>query len=1357
MNPGLVRAGPAVGKEAGGRWGPEDRGRKGQEALRAKQYASCAADQGSSRAKHSPDLNSCLEDCRDVHFGYAVPVLPLEDEEDSVGDPLAQLVLDGDAELSAEAVAYLLAHHPQLRTDEEEDYEDGISEEEVPRGGLPQHLKRDPEAWKRRGSLGTDSRSDSSESGGNSPPPAPAPHRGMASAAAPEMPSPANPTVTRRKFSADSAVAAKEAGGKMSNGPKRRSSESDKAVPGAASPGSATAPGEEEDVAAIAKQISDHAEAIYRAWKARGLGPSEILGCKPGEAVEASFSAAVIGPTSPVSPGGSGGPSFVGAAVQRPVEPRSSPGPGPAPVRRRSEPNQSPTLTNLPSPVPTPPPSVGMLLDDASGLERLVSDFVVEDKARQRQRKKELPSSIQSALQKFERKNSAPILMGTTSSPSSTSSPITQPQQQPQNPPSPAPSSTHGPAILQPKPILTQTSPTQQPRNEPQQPSGTTTWPLKVRGAKPGPEPGKKEDVLANKFPAATAPPEASPTSPTPHNVSNTAAKYATMPARKVTGVGVRVGNDEQRRLADVVDREEERLIQALRTGVVLAPEDDVVDQRAPVVREEVRATQNATPAVVTSQLGGSPGRAPAEGVNRFSPRKATTTGPVQQVSQKTVEVKKEVVTTVGPPPIRAKPEDIAPKPNLAMANGSRETMSGLSLVDYAKARYKAAQARLDDARQQGPATKETQSLVSVSETRNRFEKAVNSNWSQQPWTPPTSTDVFLRRKAARGIGSAIGEVVPHPELTSQQKQHIRERSGANQASWNQGAAGGAAGAGGAGANPVRPFLTRGSVAERVLIFEKCPSSELLEKRKAPSVAAITASLQARTQTYEKDGSHLSNGNVGAAAPGAGSLLLRGSPATNAASPSPLHPSSPHPGAGTPHHASSTAPPPPPPQLSTLRRQTKAAAARNSHLIPRFHFPNGRPLSPQQVESALQRVSAAFQGLPGRRASRNNFGAIAQACDCPVYWKVPIFLAAGGEKTGTVSAESFLEFWRRVLMSCHDEASRFVFLLSRFNNPGGRNWLCAEDFYPLIQDVVDTHPGLTFLKEASEFHSRYVHTVVARIFYCVNRTWSGRITAKELRKSQLLVTLRRLQDEEDINRITDFFSYEHFYVIYCKFWELDTDHDLLIDRRDLARHNDHALSSRIIERIFSGAVTRDRRGAGNSVAGGEPSREDKMTYSEFVWFLLSEEDKTHPTAIEYWFRCMDLDGDGYLSMYELEYFYEEQLQRMEAIGIETLPFEDCLCQMLDMIHPKVPGKVSLSDLKKCKMTPIFFDTFFNLEKYLDHEQRDPFASSSAQREHDGEGRELSDWDRFAADEYELLVAEEGGSEPQDELLLDEGM
>lgn len=89
----------------------------------------------------------------------------------------------------------------------------------------------------------------------------------------------------------------------------------------------------------------------------------------------------------------------------------------------------------------------------------------------------------------------------------------------------------------------------------------------------------------------------------------------------------------------------------------------------------------------------------------------------------------------------------------------------------------------------------------------------------------------------------------------------------------------------------------------------------------------------------------------------------------------------------------------------------------------------------------------------------------------------------------------------------------------------------------------------------------------------------------------------------------------------------------------------------MIDRIFSGSVTR-----------GPVIKYGKMTYTEFVWFLISEEDKHHPRAIEYWFRCMDLDGDGFLSMYELEWFYSEQAKRLEAMGIEALPFNDTLCQ-----------------------------------------------------------------------------------------------
>ncbi|XP_019063213.1 serine/threonine-protein phosphatase 2A regulatory subunit B'' subunit alpha isoform X2 [Fukomys damarensis] len=393
--------------------------------------------------------------------------------------------------------------------------------------------------------------------------------------------------------------------------------------------------------------------------------------------------------------------------------------------------------------------------------------------------------------------------------------------------------------------------------------------------------------------------------------------------------------------------------------------------------------------------------------------------------------------------------------------------------------------------------------------------------------------------------------------------------------------------------------------------------------------------------------------------------------------------------------------------------------------IPRFYFPEGLPDTCSNHEQTLSRIETAFMDIEDQKADICEMGKIAKICGCPLYWKAPMFRAAGGEKTGFVSAQSFIATWRRLLNNHHDDASKFICLLAK---PGCSS-VEQEDFVPLLQDVVDTHPGLTFLKDAPEFHSRYITTVIQRIFYTVNRSWSGKITSTEIRKSNFLQTLALLEEEEDINQITDYFSYEHFYVIYCKFWELDGDHDLYISQADLSRYNDQASSNRIIERIFSGAVTR----------GKTVQKEGRMSYADFVWFLISEEDKRNPTSIEYWFRCMDVDGDGVLSMYELEYFYEEQCERMEAMGIEPLPFHDLLCQMLDLVKPTCDGKITLRDLKRCRMAHIFYDTFFNLEKYLDHEQRDPFA---IQKDVENDGPEPSDWDRFAAEEYETLVAEE---------------
>lgn len=78
--------------------------------------------------------------------------------------------------------------------------------------------------------------------------------------------------------------------------------------------------------------------------------------------------------------------------------------------------------------------------------------------------------------------------------------------------------------------------------------------------------------------------------------------------------------------------------------------------------------------------------------------------------------------------------------------------------------------------------------------------------------------------------------------------------------------------------------------------------------------------------------------------------------------------------------------------------------------------------------------------------------------------------------------------------------------------------------------------------------------------------------------------------------------------------------------------------------------------------------------------MLSEEDKTSPNALRYWFTCCDLDGDKKLSPEEMRYFYRNQIHRITSLGQESINFEDVLCQMMDMVHPEDTNAITIYDL-----------------------------------------------------------------------------
>ena len=82
----------------------------------------------------------------------------------------------------------------------------------------------------------------------------------------------------------------------------------------------------------------------------------------------------------------------------------------------------------------------------------------------------------------------------------------------------------------------------------------------------------------------------------------------------------------------------------------------------------------------------------------------------------------------------------------------------------------------------------------------------------------------------------------------------------------------------------------------------------------------------------------------------------------------------------------------------------------------------------------------------------------------------------------------------------------------------------------------------------------------------MNLSRTGKISLREVRRSALVEEFMHVDEETDINRVSEFFSYEHFYVLYCRFFELDADKDSKLSREDLLRYSEHSLSETIVDR-----------------------------------------------------------------------------------------------------------------------------------------------------------------------------------------------
>lgn len=80
----------------------------------------------------------------------------------------------------------------------------------------------------------------------------------------------------------------------------------------------------------------------------------------------------------------------------------------------------------------------------------------------------------------------------------------------------------------------------------------------------------------------------------------------------------------------------------------------------------------------------------------------------------------------------------------------------------------------------------------------------------------------------------------------------------------------------------------------------------------------------------------------------------------------------------------------------------------------------------------------------------------------------------------------------------------------------------------------------------------------------------------------------------------------------------------------------------------------------------DPGPDDCMGFEDFVWFLMSFNDRLNEQSLKYWFKVLDLDGDGMVCLAEMEKFYRVIHQKRDILQLETFEFSSILCLIRDM-------------------------------------------------------------------------------------------
>ncbi|KAH8582987.1 phosphatase 2A regulatory subunit [Cryptosporidium sp. chipmunk genotype I] len=283
---------------------------------------------------------------------------------------------------------------------------------------------------------------------------------------------------------------------------------------------------------------------------------------------------------------------------------------------------------------------------------------------------------------------------------------------------------------------------------------------------------------------------------------------------------------------------------------------------------------------------------------------------------------------------------------------------------------------------------------------------------------------------------------------------------------------------------------------------------------------------------------------------------------------------------------------------------------------------------------------------------------------------------------------------KKLNMVQSDGVLNYFKLLSKLSR--SKDYISPFGFKPLLDEIVNRHKALKFLVEDEIFKELYIETIISRIYYELDILELRKLRFKDFKNTDLVDILINMKGNESFDDLINYFNYQHFYVLYSRFVELDSDEDHYLTLEEFKKHDFGSLTVNALTRIWECNINQKKE-----LFEDELNRNRKMSYHDFIYFYISDEDKTTERSIRYWFEIIDFDCDGWISSNEIEHFFREQKNRCNVLNYFVPELNNISCMMNDLLMPGIHGRYRLDDFLRNKLVAgHFFNVLVNTKKCL---------------------------------------------------------